>query len=38
MSNANELYDRRCTKNSEVSFGQTVSVVRATMMEETNKQ
>ena len=38
ISNTNELHDKRCTKNSEVSFGQTISVVRATMMEGNKKQ
>ena len=32
MSDTNELYDKRSTKNSEVSF---LSVARATMMERT---
>ena len=38
MSNTSELYDKRSTKCSELSFRETVSVVRATMMEGTNKQ
>ena len=38
MSNTNELYDKKSTKKSEVSFGWTVSIVRATMMEGTNEQ